>query len=96
MYPVRALCILWVGAKAWSLGVVMGCLLERKFRVEQEMQVNTFLYAALTYTEYPLRILKFEIRAEITEYDGNGQGGACRKRCFCELVKDACGSLQMS
>ena len=32
-------------------------------------------YAALPYTEYPLRMLKFEIRAEITEYDANGRGG---------------------
>ena len=52
--------------------------------------------AALTYTEYPLQILKFEIRAEITEYDANGRGGACTKRCLCESVKNACGSLQMS
>ena len=52
-------------------------------------------YAALTYTEYPLRILKFEIRAEITEYDANGRGGACTKRCLCESVKNACGSLQI-
>ena len=51
MYTVGALCILWVGNKAWSLGVVMGCrigvdswsgTLEREFKVEQEMQVNTF------------------------------------------------------
>ena len=53
-------------------------------------------YAALTYTEYPLRILKFEIHAEITEYDANGRGGACTKRCLCESVKNACGSLQIS
>ena len=53
-------------------------------------------YAALTYTEYPLRMLKFEIRAEITEYDANGRGGACTKRCLCESVKNACVSLQMS
>ena len=53
-------------------------------------------YAALTYTEYPLRILKFEIRAEITEYDANGRGGAGTKRCLCESVKNACGSLQIS
>ena len=52
--------------------------------------------AALTYTEYPLRILKFEIRAEITEYDANGRGGACTKRCLCESDKNACGSLQIS
>ena len=52
--------------------------------------------AALTYTEYPLRMLKFEIRAEITEYDANGRGGACSKRCLCESVKNACVSLQMS
>ena len=52
--------------------------------------------AALTYTEYPLRMLKIEIRAEITEYDANGRGGACTKRCLCESVKNACGSLQMS
>ena len=49
--------------------------------------------AALTYTEYPLRILKFEIRADITEYDADGRGGACTKRCLCESVKNACGSL---
>ena len=54
------------------------------------------VYAALTYTEYPLRMLKIEIRAEITEYDANGRGGACTKRCLCESVKNACGSLQMS
>ena len=36
-----------------------------------------YLNAALTYTEYPLRILKFENRAEITEYDANRRGGAC-------------------
>ena len=53
-------------------------------------------YAALTYTECPLRILKFDIRAEITEYDANGRGGACTKRCLCESVKNACGSLQIS
>ena len=52
--------------------------------------------AALPYTKYPLRMLKFEILAEITEYDANGRGGACKKRCFCEKVKNACGSLQMS
>ena len=52
--------------------------------------------AALTYTEYPLRILKFEIRAEVTEYDANGRGGACTKQCLCESVKNACGSLQIS
>ena len=46
---------------------------------------------ALPYTEYPLRILKFEIRAEITEYDANGRGRACTKS-----VKNAYGSLQMS
>ena len=54
------------------------------------------LNAALTYTEYPLRILKFENRAEITEYDANGRGGACTKRCLFESVKNACGSLQIS
>ena len=54
------------------------------------------VYAALTYTEYPLRMLKFEIRAEITEYDANGRGGACTKRCLCESFKNACVSLQMS
>ena len=52
MYTEWALCILWVGVKAWSLGVVMGCrigveswsgTLEGKFGVEQEMQVNNFL-----------------------------------------------------
>ena len=53
-------------------------------------------YAALPYTEYPLRMLKFEIRAEITEYDANGRSGACTKRCLYESVKNACGSLQMS
>ena len=47
--------------------------------------------AALPYTEYPLRMLKFEIRAEITEYDANVR----EKRCLCESVKNACGSLQM-
>ena len=52
--------------------------------------------AALTYTEYPLRILKFEIRGKITEYDANGRGVACTKRCLCESVKNACGSLQIS
>ena len=52
--------------------------------------------AAITYTEYPLRILKFEIRAEITEYDANGRGGARTRRCLCESVKNACGSLQIS
>ena len=30
MYPVRTLCILWVGVKAWSLGVVMGCRIGEK------------------------------------------------------------------
>ena len=58
--------------------------------------LNDIVNAALTYTEYPLRILKFEIRAEITKYDANGQGGDCRKRCFCEFVMNACESLQMS
>ena len=57
---------------------------------------NLFSNAALPYTEYPLRMLKFEIRAEITEYDANGRGGAYTKRCLCESVKNACGSLQMS
>ena len=52
--------------------------------------------AALTYTEYPLRMLKIEIRAEITEYDANGRGGASTERCLCESVKNACGSLQKS
>ena len=52
--------------------------------------------AALPYTEYPLRMLKFENRAEITEYDAIVRGGACTKRCLCESVKNACGSLQMS
>ena len=56
----------------------------------------TYGDAALPYTEYPLRMLKFEIRAEITEYDANGRGGVCTKRCLCECVKNACGSLQMS
>ena len=42
--------------------------------------------AALTNTDYPLRMLKFENRAKITEYDANGWGGACRKRCICENV----------
>ena len=51
--------------------------------------------AALPHTEYPLRILKFEIRAEITEYDANERGGACTKRCLCESVKNASGSLRM-
>ena len=46
-----------------------------------------FLNAALTYTEYPLQILKFEIRTEITEYDENGQGGACRKRFFANSLR---------
>ena len=55
-----------------------------------------FINAALTYTEYPLRMLKIEIRDEITEYDANGRGGACTKRCLCESVKNACVSLQMS
>ena len=55
-----------------------------------------YTIAALPYTEYPLRMLKFEIRAEITEYDANGRGGVCTKRCLCECVKNACGSLQMS
>ena len=50
---------------------------------------NDFSNAALPYTEYPLRMLKFEIRAEITEYDANVRCGACTKRC-------PCGSLQMS
>ena len=58
--------------------------------------LQTVLNAALTYTEYPLRILKFEIHAEITEYDANGRGGACTKQCLCESVKNACGSLQIS
>ena len=52
-----------------------------------------FTYAALTCTEYPLRILKIEIRAEFTEYDANGRGGASRKRCICENVKNSCGCL---
>ena len=52
--------------------------------------------AALPYTEYRLRMLKFEIRSEINECDANGRGGACTKRCLCESVKNACGSLQMS
>ena len=51
MYIVGALCILWVRVKTWSLGVSIGCrigvdsvsgTLERKFGVEQEMQVNPF------------------------------------------------------
>ena len=42
------------------------------------MRVNLALNAALTYNEYPLRMLKFENRAEITEYDANGWGGACK------------------
>ena len=53
------------------------------------------IHVALPYTEYLLRILKFEIRVEITEYDANGRGGACTKLCLCESVKNACGSLQM-
>ena len=64
--------------------------------VSAEMTFEYYGNAALTYTEYPLRMLKFEIRAEITEYDANGRGGACTKRCLCESVKNACGSLQMS
>ena len=52
------------------------------------MHLKTFNYAALTYTEYPLRMLKFENRAEITEYDANGRGGACRKRRICEKAKE--------
>ena len=61
-----------------------------------QRKLKIFAYAALPYTEYPLRMLKFEIRAEITEYDANGRGGACTKRCLWESVKNACGSLQMS
>ena len=56
---------------------------------------HKFVNAALTYTEYPLRMLNFENRAEITEYDANGRGGACRKRCIRENVKNARRSLQM-
>ena len=52
-----------------------------------------FTYAAITCTEYPLRILKIEIRAEFTEYDANGRGGASRKRCICVNVKNSCGCL---
>ena len=52
-------------------------MLQRKYKYYA--LENLFNYAALTYTEYPLRMLKFENRAEITEYDANGRGGACRK-----------------
>ena len=38
-----------------------------------------FTNAALPYTEYPLRMLKFEIHADITEYDGNVRGGSLQK-----------------
>ena len=48
---------------------------------------KTNSYAALPYTEYPLRMLKFEIRAEITEYDANGRGGACTKRCLAKALR---------
>ena len=65
-----------------------------RFFYTANMTNNT--YAALPYTEYPLRMLKFEIRAEITEYDATIWGGAFTKRCLCESVKNACGSLQMS
>ena len=68
--------------QASSISVIIGCLHDCN--------------AALPYTEYPLRMLKFEIRAEITEYDANGRGGACTKRYLCESVKNACGSLQIS
>ena len=44
-------------------------------------------YAALPYTTYPLRMLKFEIRAEINEYDAKGRGGACTKRCFAKALR---------
>ena len=69
------------------------------YKYMQTQLIPSVIYitnAALPYTEYPLRMLKFEIRAEITEYDANGRGGACTKRCLCESVKNACGSLQMS
>ena len=43
--------------------------------------------AALTYTEYPLRILKFEIRAEITEYEANGRAGLVQNDVFAKSLK---------
>ena len=43
--------------------------------------------AALTYTEYPLRMLKFEIRAEITEYDANGRGGLVQNDVFAKALR---------
>ena len=49
--------------------------------------LNLLSYAALPYTEYPLRMLKYEIQTEITEYDANGRDGACRKLSICENVK---------
>ena len=69
---------------------------EHSFELQYLFCDLTEYNAALPYTEYPLRMLKFEIRAEITEYDANGWGGACIKRCLCESVKNACGFLQMS
>ena len=71
-------------------------VIKQHVKVRQSLQFS-FINAALTYnTEYSLRMLKFENRAEITEYDANGRGGACRKICICEHLKNACRSLQIS
>ena len=81
-----------------NISLSLKCVFMFLFAIRPSIKyMFVFLFnAALTYTEYPLRMLKIEIRAEITEYDANGRGGACTKRCLCESVKNACGSLQMS
>ena len=46
-----------------------------------------FAYAALPYTEYPLRMLKFQIRAEITEYDANRRAGLVQNDVFAKALR---------
>ena len=48
---------------------------------------STLTYAALPYTEYPLRMLKFQIRAEITEYDANGRAGLVQNDVFAKALR---------
>ena len=58
-----------------------------KFGICESSITDILCNAALTYTEYPLRMLKFEIRAEITEYDANGRGGACTNDVFAKALR---------
>ena len=72
----------------WVVTDTAFCVLEYLGpEINEQYYYHEIHYAALTYTEYPLRILKFEIRAEITEYGANGRGGACTKRCLCESLQ---------